>query len=345
MKRTLTLIAAILTLTAAVAQKSSLTATFTGLDKEARVVLCVPQGGRLVPADTLTPDAKGRVKVEREGREPHFFALTLAQPQSPMVHVILLPKEKMSMEVEYMPELNFLKVSGVKGSLNMELYAEYSQLMSDALRIPERQAEVGDGMERIIAAHPDRLMSAFLVTYFETAFEQYALLYKQVRDALIDTYPGNEFVRHLDEKVRGAVLVGMEAPDIAMADRDGRERRLSDLRGKVVLIDFWASWCRPCRMENPNVVRLYRQYHDQGLDIFSVSLDNSRDAWLRAIEADGLVWENHVSDLRGWSSAGGRLYGVSSIPATVLVGPDGKVLARNLRGQELENKLKEIFGE
>ena len=92
-------------------------------------------------------------------------------------------------------------------------------------------------------------------------------------------------------------------------------------------------------------MRLYHQYKDKGFDIYSVSLDNSRDAWLKAIDADGLVWPNHVSDLRGWSSAGGKLYGVSSIPATVLVGRDGKILARNLRGAQLEQKLKELFGQ
>ena len=155
----------------------------------------------------------------------------------------------------------------------------------------------------------------------------------------------NDFVKHVDQKVRSVIAAGTEAPDIVMTDRNGKERRLSDLRGKVVLIDFWASWCRPCRAENPNVVRIYNRYHDNGFEVFSVSLDNNRDAWLKAIEADGLVWENHVSDLRGWSSAGGRLYGVSSIPATVLVDRDGKVLARNLRGQQLEHKLREIFGQ
>ena len=152
-------------------------------------------------------------------------------------------------------------------------------------------------------------------------------------------------MQHIDSRLRSTLIPGMEAPDIVMTDRDGNTRKLSDLRGKVVLIDFWASWCRPCRMENPNVVRLYRRYLSKGFDIFSVSLDNNRDAWLKAIEDDHLTWSNHVSDLRGWSSAAGRLYGIQSIPATVLVGRDGKILARNLRGEELENKLKEIFAE
>ena len=93
------------------------------------------------------------------------------------------------------------------------------------------------------------------------------------------------------------------------------------------------------------MVRRYNQYHDKGFEVFSVSLDNNRDAWLKAIDDDHLVWPNHVSDLRGWSSAAGRLYGIQSIPATVLVAPDGKILARNLRGKELENKLKEIFAQ
>ena len=96
-------------------------------------------------------------------------------------------------------------------------------------------------------------------------------------------------------------------------------------------------------MQYPNVVRLYHRFHDKGFEIYSVSLDNSREKWLAAIESDGLVWQNHVSDLKGWQSAGGRLYGINSIPATVLIDAEGKVLARNLRGAELEQKLTEIL--
>lgn len=122
--------------------------------------------------------------------------------------------------------------------------------------------------------------------------------------------------------------VGDEAPDIALANADGKVMKLSDLRGKVVLIDFWASWCGPCRRENPNVVRVYEQYKDKGFDIFSVSLDNSRDKWLDAIVKDNLTWKSHVSDLKGWQSEGAALYKVRGIPATFLVDAQGKVVGK-----------------
>ena len=112
----------------------------------------------------------------------------------------------------------------------------------------------------------------------------------------------------------------------------------------MVIIDFWASWCRPCRAENPNVVRTYNQYHSKGFDVFSVSLDKSPDAWKRAILQDGLVWPNHVSDLKHWQSAAAKLYNVKGIPQTYLIDKEGVILAKNLRGPALEQKLAELFG-
>ena len=347
MRKLLTILFALLPVTGIVAQKCSLNCTLTGLDAGVGVVVCEPQGNRLAPVDTLMPDSKGRIKIERYSNDgdAQFFALALARPQSPILHVIVLPKEKVSMDVAYNPTLNILQITKVKGSGNMEMYRRYTDIMAEVTANPELQGAMPDAMEALIRANSNELMSAFLVTYFESAFDEYYDLYKTVRDSTITRYANNDFVKHVDQKVRSVIATGTEAPDIVMAGRDGKELRLSDLRGKVVLIDFWASWCRPCRSENPNVVRLYNRYHDKGFEIFSVSLDNNRDAWLRAIEADGLVWSNHVSDLRGWSSAGGRLYGISSIPATVLVDREGRVLARNLRGQQLEQKLKDIFGQ
>ena len=341
------ILAVMVPLTGIMAQKSTLNCTFTGIDNGTKVLVCEPQGNRLVPTDTLTPDSKGRVKMERYSNDngAQFFALALTRAQSPLLHVILLPKEKVTMDIIYNEALNVMQITNVKGSENMEMYRRYTDIMAGIAADPSLQNSMPDAMEALIRNNSHQLMSAFLVTYFESAFDEYYDLYKTVRDSTIANYGNNDFVKHVDSKVRSVIAAGTEAPDIVMTDRNGKERLLSDLRGKVVLIDFWASWCRPCRAENPNVVRIYNRYHDKGFEVFSVSLDNNRDAWLKAIEADGLVWENHVSDLRGWSSAGGRLYGISSIPATVLVDRDGKVLARNLRGQQLEQKLKEIFGQ
>ena len=140
--------------------------------------------------------------------------------------------------------------------------------------------------------------------------------------------------------------IGDKAPEIAMRDPQGNIRKLSDLKGKVVLIDFWASWCRPCRMENPNVVKTYNEYKDvrfkngNGFEVFSVSLDQNKVSWEAAIKQDGLVWENHVSDLQGRRNAAGQTYGVNSIPATYLIDGEGNIIKKNLRGQALRNTLE-----
>ena len=167
-------------------------------------------------------------------------------------------------------------------------------------------------------------------------------------DALVtelnDNYPGSPAILQMKQQLDElrALAVGQEAPDIVLPDPSGKSTKLSDLRGKYVLIDFWAAWCKPCRQENPNVVRLYTQYNSKGFEVFGVSLDRSREDWIKAIADDRLNW-TQVSDLLYFNSAAAELYQIQAIPATYLIDPDGKIIAKDLRGPSLEAKLAELF--
>ena len=152
------------------------------------------------------------------------------------------------------------------------------------------------------------------------------------------------YVQQIDDYINTLkkVDIGQPFSDIALPDTTGQIRKLSDLTGKLILIDFWASWCGPCRRENPNVVSLYNEYKNNNFEIFGVSLDENKQKWEKAIVDDRLTWY-HVSDLRGWGSKGAKLYGVRSIPHTVLIDDKGKIIAKNLRGDDLRKKIKELL--
>jgi thiol-disulfide isomerase/thioredoxin len=142
--------------------------------------------------------------------------------------------------------------------------------------------------------------------------------------------------------------IGNILPDLTMNDPDGNPISLSDLRGNIVFVDFWASWCRPCRKENPVVVATYKNYSEkefknaEGFKIFSVSLDKTKDDWVKAIEDDGLIWDEHVSDLKGWRSPAAKTFNIRAIPMNYLINQDGVIIAKNLRGHQIEENLKNL---
>lgn len=168
-------------------------------------------------------------------------------------------------------------------------------------------------------------------------------LYNSLSDRLKATETAKVFKVAL-EKAR-LTAVGVTAPDFTQADVNGVPVKLSSFKGKYVLIDFWASWCGPCRQENPNVVKAYNKYKNKNFTVLGVSLDrpDGKANWLAAIKNDGLSW-TQVSDLKFWQNQAAALYFVSAIPANFLIGPDGKIVAKNLRGDDLESKLEEVLG-
>nr|MBI1230687.1 redoxin domain-containing protein [Cytophagales bacterium] len=161
---------------------------------------------------------------------------------------------------------------------------------------------------------------------------------------LHEKYPDMKMIaswkQELDEL--RALSIGQPAPEISLPNPEGETVSLSDYRGKYVLIDFWAGWCKPCRDENPNVVRLYEKYKDKGFEVFGVSLDRTKEMWVKAIEEDNLTWPQ-VSDLKYFNSEAAETYQINAIPATYMIDPDGNIVAKDLRGISLEQKLSELF--
>jgi peroxiredoxin len=223
--------------------------------------------------------------------------------------------------------------------------------------IEASQEKLDEEMKKRAAAAKDPLLALYFTSFLR--MDKYPEENKKVMELMQKEIPTSSYTQEVtanytatmaqmkaqeaSKKAEGATAIGAVAPDLSFTSPDGKAIKLSDLRGKIVLVDFWASWCRPCRMENPNVVAAYNKFKDKGFTIYSVSLDQDGGRWKEAIQQDGLSWPNHVSDLKGWQSEAARIYGVQGIPAQFLLDKDGKIVAKNLRGEQLEQKLTELL--
>lgn len=246
-------------------------------------------------------------------------------------------------------QFNDLQLAVSKKSRELQSQFQAAQQSGDkekmeAIKNEYSQAfdEMQTNMNALIKANPNSVVSAFYV-YTSMQGAEYEPL-KAKYDLLGDKAKSTEMGKAIAEKLNKmeSLSVGQVAPDFTLETPDGGQLSLYQVKGKLKLIDFWASWCGPCRGENPHVVALYNEYHPKGLEIISVSLDNQKNAWVKAIQDDGLIWQ-HCSDLKGWQSSAVQLYQVTAIPHTVLLDENNRIIAKNLRGDALKAKVAELL--
>ncbi len=304
-----------------------------------------------------TPVALGRVASDASGN----FSIEQKEPFAEGLYRLTIGAKRMffmlggdEKTVEIKGDLNTIDRMQVQvtGSETFSCYAKVVQEIIGNGQLTEDKAK------EFAQSGCNPLMRAFFTTQLLGRNAGAHLdAFKAAKTALDEDMPGSKYATEFGNMIAslekqmlqqqggaGAIRVGQPAPDISLPGPDGKTRSLSSLKGKVVLLDFWASWCRPCRMANPHVVEMYNKYKDKGFDVFSVSLDRpgQKDAWVAAIKQDGLVWDNHVSDLQFWNSAPAAVYGVRAIPQTFLIDRNGNIAALNPR-TNLESELQKLI--
>jgi thiol-disulfide isomerase/thioredoxin len=238
-------------------------------------------------------------------------------------------------------------------SLQQVFQAELMKDPNDSVKINKLKTDIdavyqgliskwADELAAKVKQHSDKFASIIALQMLDP--QKYPDVYEQLDKGLGLKYPQHPMVQMLHKMAarQAALAPGTPCPEIALPGPDGKEVRLSSFRGKIVLIDFWASWCKPCRADMPFMVQLYKKYKNKGFEILGISLDKEKENWLQAIKQDGITWPQ-ASDLKFWNSEVVSLFNIEAIPYTVLVDKEGKIIAKGLRGPELEEKLKQLL--
>ncbi|MDQ1771349.1 redoxin domain-containing protein [Labilibaculum sp. A4] len=328
---------------------------------EGKVYLSKLQDNKLVKTDSTVMTATG-FSFEGTVASPDLYYIEL-EGQRGAIQLFL---ENTAITVD--ANVENLREAKVTGSLNQDvltnfgalqkgfqekqqaLYSEYqkaaevkNQVAMDSIEAEFNKSEADKftASKEFLKLNGNTAAAAFVA--YRIAFPLEAAEMEEVYAVLGENALKSSYAGLLKDKIEvlKKVTVGQPAPDFTLNTTEGKPLSLSSFKGKVVVIDFWASWCGPCRGENPNVVKMYTELHPKGVEILGVSLDDKKEKWLKAIEDDGLVW-NHVSDLKGWESSAAKLYGISGIPATVIVDQNGVIVAKNLRGEELKAAIEKL---
>lgn len=313
---------------------TTLTGKIVGLGPNAQIYLDLVSNSGTEIGNKATVATDGSFSFALALKHAGVYRLRTGQRFMPLV---LHPGDALDVQAD-MGKFEAYQINGSEASVALKPF------VVDKFRL--------DQVTNFVNTSKDALASWYVVRLFSIDYGDHLGNYQKVREQLLVQYPDGPYTSQFATRVaedaakvqqQPGIRLGVTPPEIALPDPNGKVISLSSLKGKVVLIDFWASWCGPCRKSNPELVEIYKKYKDRGFTVYSVSLDRAKDAWVKAIKDDKLSWPTHVSELKQWEGRVNTLYGVEGIPATFLLDRSGKVAGKNLHGAALRTEIEALL--